>query len=167
MARATDRAPFFQIVDSGGALLLGPYPVAESSGAPDALGLHLESVEPWEEDICAGPWVNYAYQQMSMSFGYRLHATFKFVAVESAPASPYYGIALLHLLWKTGREKQVSYAGLQLKMFASSPFRPVIVTSGEWHPVNTANKQGYYDVTFDIATRDLIATPGEWADSQW
>lgn len=167
MARATDRLPQIQIVNSVGVPQEGPYPLAESSGAPANLGIHFVGAESWEEDVCAGPWLNFAWQQMSMSFGYRLHATLKFTAVESDTTSSVYGLTLLHRLWKTGREKQLTYAGLQFKMYSAAAFRAVVVTSQEWRPTLTAGKQGLYDVSFEIATRDLVSVPGEWAQGAW
>lgn len=167
MARAADRLPQIQFVNSVGGVLEGPYPLAVSQGAAANLGIWFEGADAGEEDVHAGPWTNFQWRQMSQSFGYRLHASLRFVGVESDPSSSFYGLTLLHRIWKAGREHQVTAVGLQFKMYSAGLFRPIIVTSPQWQPQLLAGKQGLYEVSIDIATWDLVPVPGEWAQSQW
>lgn len=168
MATATHRRPSFQLVNSVGTAIEGPYDLSVVQGsAPSALGITLETIDAWEEARTIGPFENFQFSQVSFPLGYKLHATLKFTAVESDTSSSTYGLTLLHRLWMAMIATQLSYSALQFRMFATAPWRGVVHGSSEWHPQLMAGKQAFYTVEFPIISRDLVPTPGEWAQSLW
>lgn len=167
MASAPIRQPAFQAVNSGGTVIEGPYLFNVGGGAPTTLGVTLATVNASEEAEMVGPWKNFAWSQMAFPLGYRLHATLNFTSVESDPASQFYGLTLLHRLWRWGVETQFPYPGLQFRMFTSSAWRPVVISSFEWRPSLMAGKQGLYEVDLTISSFNLLPFAGEWAQSAW
>lgn len=168
MALAPIRQPAIQVVNSIGGVIGGPYLFNVGGGAAATLGVTLATIDASEEAKSVGPWENFSWQTVSFLLGYKYHATLKFTNVESDPTLTNYGLTLLHRLWAYGTANQLTFAGLQFRMFgAPAPWRSVVVSGLDWAPSLMAGKQGVYDVDLTISTRDLVATPGEWAQSSW
>jgi hypothetical protein len=169
---ATPRTPALQVVNSVGTVIAGPYLIAPgvtgtALATGSALGLTLATIDAWEEAEVIGPWKNFLWQQVVYPLGYRYHASLRFVGVESDTSSNQYGLALLHNLWQQSVNNALTFAALQFRMFTTSTWRPVVAGSFEWRPSFAAGKQGLYEVDLALTSRELIATPGEWAQSAW
>jgi hypothetical protein len=167
MATAPIRQPAIQVVNSVGGVIGGPYLFNVGGGAQTTLGVVLNTIDAGEEAKVVGPWENFAWSTVSFPLGYKLHALMHFQAVESDPVSTSYGLTLLHRLWAYSIANQLTFAGLQFRMFTGATWRGVVVDGMQWQPVLMAGKQMFYEVDFSIVTRDLVPTPGEWAQSQW
>lgn len=167
MARFNDRQPQFRIVNSIGLVIEGPYRFDVASGAPETYGVTFDGADASEHEEYAGQWTNFAWQRVGYALGYRYAVSLRFVACE-ASAFGNYGLTLLHHLWRTAVETQLTYGGLQFSMYQGAAWHPVVPDSGQgWAPTPTAGKQGFFDVTMAFQTRNLVATPGEWAVAQW
>lgn len=166
MATFPSRRPLLKLVNSVGAPIEGPYPLAVSDYAPENLGIRLSGVEASEHEEGVR-FVNYQWNEVGYTFGYRLGVTLHFTAVE-ATASPGYGLTLLHRIWRAAVETQFTYCAVQFAMYSTSAFYAMVPASGAgWAPTLSGGKQGLFDVSLSFRTRALVSVPGEWAVSQW
>ena len=161
------RQPQLRIVNSGGAVIEGPYRFDVGSGAQANLGMVLTSVDPSEIEETAAQFKNHLWSNIGSFLGYRFGITMNFSAVEGG-GSNFYGLTLLHRLWRTSVETQFVYGALQFALFTGATFLAVVQVPGHgWAPTTSGTKQGLFDVTLQFESRDLIQVPGEWAQGQW
>ena len=167
MATAALRSPSLRTVNQFDTPLAGPFALDVPS-AKDALGLVLGTIDAHEEAEVLGPYKNAQWAMFSQWLGYRLYVTLHFAQVESSPTNGQYGLSLLHSLWRAAVETQVNYAALQFSMFNGAAWHGMVPQQGSsWAPTLIAGKQGFYEVSLALVSRDLVANPGEWAQQQW
>lgn len=167
MALFPDARPQLRIVNSFGAPIEGPYyfDAAPGATAPATLGVHLPTLK-CSEQAEKVEFKNFQWAEISYILGYRYFVTLDFTAVEHNGSATNYGLTLLHRLWRAAAENQVAYGALQFARSTGATFYPVVQT-GEWSPVDSGGKWGRFDVSLSFKSRSLVATPGEWAVSQW
>lgn len=154
-------------MNSVGTVIEGPYlfDAAPGATAPATLGINLRTLK-CSEQAEKIEFKNFQWAEVAYHLGYRYFVTMDFTAVEQNGAATGYGLTLLHRLWRAAAENQVTYGALQFARSAGATFYPIVQTS-EWQPEDSGGKWGRFDVTLSFKTRSLVATPLEWAVSQW
>src|ERR1035437_184981 len=147
--------PTLRVVNSGGAVIGGPYQLDPAS-ALNTRGFALVSTEVWYVDENSGPFLNYQWSQIAYSLGYRYYVTLNFTAISGqAVNGNAYGLTLLDRLYQGCVQNQVTYAAIQFALFPGSAFYGVVPAgSTGFHPTLSSGKQGLYDLTLSFMTRD-------------